>query len=46
MLDVENQKSTDAIRTFVLLSLGEVGQHIDLSPFKQLESVSAPFQQT
>lgn len=39
MMDVQNQKSTDSIRTFVLLSLGEIGQNIDLTIFKELETV-------
>ena len=40
MMDVENQKSTDSIRSFALLALGEIGQNIDLSSFQQLETVS------
>jgi len=40
MMDVENQKSTDSIRSFALLALGEIGQNIDLSSFQHLESVS------
>ncbi|XP_078488265.1 cullin-associated NEDD8-dissociated protein 1 isoform X1 [Ciona intestinalis] len=39
MLDVENQKSTDSIRMFVLLSLGEIGQRVNLVSFPELERV-------
>lgn len=39
MSDVQNENSTDSIRTFVLLSLGEIGQQVDLSGYKDLEAV-------
>nr|CAB3227534.1 cullin-associated NEDD8-dissociated protein 1 [Phallusia mammillata] len=39
MMDVGNQKSTESIRTFVLLALGEIGQNVDLSSYKDLDSV-------
>ncbi|ERE91608.1 cullin-associated NEDD8-dissociated protein 1 isoform X2 [Cricetulus griseus] len=37
--DVKNSRSTDSIRLLALLSLGEVGQHIDLSGQLELKSV-------
>ena len=40
MMDVENQKSSDSIRSFALLALGEIGQHVDLAAFERLEMVS------
>ena len=43
MSDVQNVKSTDSIRTFVLLALGEIGQRIDLSGYQQLKSVSKSY---
>ncbi|CAK8675597.1 unnamed protein product [Clavelina lepadiformis] len=39
MMDVDNHKSTDAIRTFSLLALGEIGQNIDLSSYQNLAQV-------
>jgi len=41
MMDIGNQKSTDSIRTFVLLALGEIGQNTDLSGFDRLDEVCA-----
>ena len=40
MQDVQNPKSTDSIRTFVLLALGEIGQQVNLSEYENLEAVS------
>ncbi|KAK1340941.1 hypothetical protein QTO34_017340 [Cnephaeus nilssonii] len=37
--DVKNSRSTDSIRLLALLSLGEVGHHIDLSGQLELKSV-------
>uniref|UniRef100_A0A674JTK8 Cullin associated and neddylation dissociated 1 n=1 Tax=Terrapene triunguis TaxID=2587831 RepID=A0A674JTK8_9SAUR len=37
--DVKNSRSTDSIRLLALLSLGEVGHHIDLSGQIELKSV-------
>ncbi|RXM99391.1 Cullin-associated NEDD8-dissociated protein 1 [Acipenser ruthenus] len=37
--DVKNSRSTDSIRLLALLSLGEVGHHIDLSGQPELKSV-------
>ncbi|XP_078075955.1 cullin-associated NEDD8-dissociated protein 1 [Mustelus asterias] len=37
--DVKNSRSTDSIRLLALLSLGEVGHHIDLSGQTELKSV-------
>uniref|UniRef100_A0A4W3IUM1 Cullin-associated and neddylation-dissociated 1 n=1 Tax=Callorhinchus milii TaxID=7868 RepID=A0A4W3IUM1_CALMI len=37
--DVKNSRSTDSIRLLALLSLGEVGHHIDLSGQAELKSV-------
>jgi len=39
MQDVQNPKSTDSIRTFVLLALGEIGQQVNLSEYENLEAV-------
>ncbi|XP_077989699.1 cullin-associated NEDD8-dissociated protein 1-like isoform X1 [Glandiceps talaboti] len=37
--DVKNPKSTDSIRLFALLALGEIGKHVDLSSQADLQSV-------
>ncbi|KPP62663.1 cullin-associated NEDD8-dissociated protein 1-like [Scleropages formosus] len=37
--DVKNSRSTDSIRLLALLSLGEVGHHVDLSGQPELKSV-------
>lgn len=37
--DVKNSRSTDSIRLLALLSLGEVGHHVDLSNQPELKSV-------
>ena len=37
--DVKNSRSTDAIRLLALLSLGEVGHHVDLSGQTELQGV-------
>uniref|UniRef100_A0A8C2FCX1 Cullin-associated and neddylation-dissociated 1 n=1 Tax=Cyprinus carpio TaxID=7962 RepID=A0A8C2FCX1_CYPCA len=38
-LDVKNSRSTDSIRLLALLSLGEVGHHVDLSGQPELKTV-------
>lgn len=37
--DVKNSRSTDSIRLLALLSLGEVGHHMDLSSQPELKTV-------
>jgi len=37
--DVKNSRSTDSIRLLALLSLGEVGHHVDLSSQPELKTV-------
>lgn len=37
--DVKNSRSTDSIRLLALLSLGEVGHHVDLSGQPELKTV-------
>ncbi|KAL3888576.1 hypothetical protein ACJMK2_001063 [Sinanodonta woodiana] len=37
--DVKNQKSTDSIRLFSLLALGEIGKHLDLSSHNEIQKV-------
>lgn len=37
--DVKNPKSTDSIRFFALLALGEIGKHIDLSGHNEIQTV-------
>uniref|UniRef100_A0A8C3AGZ8 Cullin-associated and neddylation-dissociated 1 n=1 Tax=Cyclopterus lumpus TaxID=8103 RepID=A0A8C3AGZ8_CYCLU len=38
-VDVKNSRSTDSIRLLALLSLGEVGHHVDLSSQPELKTV-------
>lgn len=37
--DVKNSRSSDSIRLLALLSLGEVGHHVDLSSQPELKTV-------
>ncbi|KAK3087101.1 hypothetical protein FSP39_001721 [Pinctada imbricata] len=37
--DVKNSKSSDSIRLFALLALGEIGKHIDLSSHGDIQTV-------
>ncbi|XP_052260170.1 cullin-associated NEDD8-dissociated protein 1-like isoform X7 [Dreissena polymorpha] len=37
--DVKNPKSTDSIRLFALLALGEIGKHLDLSGQSEIQDV-------
>ncbi|XP_071811076.1 cullin-associated NEDD8-dissociated protein 1-like isoform X1 [Apostichopus japonicus] len=37
--DIKNPKSSDSITLFALLSLGEIGKHVDLSGNKELRNV-------
>lgn len=37
--DIKNPKSSDSINLFALLSLGEIGKHVDLSGNKELKNV-------
>lgn len=39
VMDTSNPKSSDAIRTFAVLSIGEIGQKFDLSQFSDIEKV-------
>lgn len=38
-MDVSNPKSNDSIRTFALLSIGEIGRNTDLCQFADLDKV-------
>ncbi|XP_064597809.1 cullin-associated NEDD8-dissociated protein 1-like [Liolophura sinensis] len=37
--DIKNAKSSDSIRLFALLALGEIGKHADLSPQGEIQAV-------
>ncbi|XP_077972104.1 cullin-associated NEDD8-dissociated protein 1-like [Styela clava] len=39
VMDTSNPKSSDSIRTFAVLSIGEIGLRVDLSPFPDIEKV-------